>query len=276
MDDASWKHFTTIFPGILKGARFEAGAPPASGKQPPFIAGAFSPDEKYVALSGGGRIPCRAGIWVARVPTLESVQMLHGHQGIHALAWDERTYLLASASNDYTTVMWDCERGDNLFVCGGTHEPIVKGNVAFSNDALYIGETETFVGLHARLLRASLSTGKLETLHTLEKGMAIMELAVDPPTNRWAFVADDFHYGGKATLIADDGTSRALGQGSFIPRWRGGQLALERDDESGQTFASPSGRFVVRADSDRVTLLDAKTGAVLASAEPPGWFSSGR
>ena len=161
MNDPSWTQLAKLFPHMLVGASFSTADLPTPGKAPPFICGAFSPDGTLIALSGGGRIPSRPLIWVARVPSLETVVSLGGHQGVHALAWDPITDLLASASNDYTAVLWDVARHDHVFPGGDDAGPIVKGHVAFGSNVLYVGETEAFEDFHARLLRISLDSGEV-------------------------------------------------------------------------------------------------------------------
>jgi hypothetical protein len=148
MNDAEWKDLTDAFPRLLQSARVEKSLRALKERehQPPLLCGAFSPDGTMIALSGGGRIPSNPAIWIARVPSFETVAALRGHQGVHALAWDPKTGLLASASSDYCAALWDVERGDHVFVCGGNEEPIVKGAVAFGDGVLYSGESESFQG----------------------------------------------------------------------------------------------------------------------------------
>lgn len=210
-DDETWKKLVQSFDRTLVGVAIEdALRPLGEGEgQPPFICGAFSPDGTMIALSGGGRIPSHPAIWVARVPTFETVAALHGHQGVHDLAWDPKTGLLASASNDYCVVCWDVPRGDHLFVYGGDDEPIVKGSVAFGDGVLYIGESEPFLEHAARLLRVDLATGDVETVFELERDggnrLAIDFVAVDPATDAWAFAADDFDYFERPMLVRGRG-----------------------------------------------------------------------
>lgn len=259
MDDAGWKHLTEIFPAVLRGASFvsEAAEVPSGQHQPPLIAGAFSPDGTMIALSGGGRIPSRPAIWIARVPSFETVAMIHGHQGVHDLAWDPVTGLLASASNDYGSVLWDVARKDHLFVCGVDGEPIVKGAVAFGDDVLYVGESEPFEGLAARLLRIDLKTADVAEVVELARGdedtrFAIDHLVVDPRTDAWAIAVDDFDYSGKASILrgrgtnvgekrAVKGTVRALGL-------RGSELLVETDpgdyDLEREVAFAPDGTLV--------------------------------
>jgi WD40 repeat protein len=277
MDDARWSRLTRAFPRLLQGARVGRDPlTPATQNQPPFLCGAFSPDETLIALSGGGRIPCRPAIWVARIPSLETVATLHGHQGVHDLAWHRETGLLASASNDYTVVMWDVDRGDHLFVTGANEEPIVKGRVAFARDALYIGETEAFVGLKAHLLRVSLEDGTICALRELDPGYAVKHLAVDPDTERWAMVVDDFHHGGggaRAKLVrgagagagADGGEQKPAGADVLALGWKAGELVSatsEGDDADYKRAAfSRDGGAVAIAHHSRLVAREVADGA---------------
>ena len=321
MDDAAWKEYEKIFPGRLKGSRVDTSAlPDATEKQPPFICGAFSPDAQLIALSGGGRIPCNPGIWIAKVPSLETAMTLYGHQGVHALAWDAETHLLAAASNDYTAVLWDLQQGDNLFAVGGDDEPIVKGHVAFGKRALYVGETEAF-GLRARLLRVSLDRGTVETLATLQDAkdprarIGITHLAVDPATDRWAYASGNFDDAETTELVV--GSQRtAITEELAAIHWRGGSLVqTPRSPDVDRVAVAPDGQTLFSASGDRViaagptaswsitlpapekekyrtttlltcspggeylavagfgliAILDAKSGALIASRSPPAW-----
>lgn len=210
---ATWKKLTAAFPRMLSGARVEKGlrALAPGEHQPPFICGAFSPDGSMIALSGGGRIPSSPAIWIARVPGFETVAALHGHQGIHGLAWDARTGLLASASNDYCVVLWDVLRGEHLFVCGGDGEPIVKGSVAFGDGVLYVGESEPFEDCSACLLRVDLGSGDVEEVFELgredDRRPVVDDLVVDAATDSWVFVGSDFDRLDEPFLVRGTGTT---------------------------------------------------------------------
>ncbi len=279
MLDDDWNRLTKTFPRVLAGARVETGALPATDeRQPPFICAAFSPDDSLVALSGGGRIPSKPGIWVARVPSLDTHAVLRGHQGVHDLAWDPQTALLASASNDYTCALWDVERRDHLFVCGGDDEPIVKGRLAFGGGALYVGETEAFSGLRPRVLRVPLATGRVEIVHTLAARQAVAAIAVGTDEH-WAIAvrnasASTLIGGQRATKDAGehvlDGELRAMGfrDGALV-------IATTRDD----AVEIHAGDHVVRAhqpeldvasfsvDGQRLALSHGKQLRVLATAD---------
>lgn len=276
MDDASFGALTKAFPRVLQNVRFSTEPLPAPAKkQPPFLCGAFSPDGSMIALSGGGRIPSRPAIWIARVPSFETVASIRGHQGVHSLAWDAATGLLASASNDYTAVMWDVTRRENFFVVGGDEEPIVKGHVAFAGRALFVGETEAFAGLRARLLRVSLDSGKVTTVHT---GKAIKRLAVHP-SGTWAIVEDDFHHPSEDRLIVN-GEARAIDGPVHALGFRGDELACLVGKEkleirigterravdvappNHRASFSPNGDALAIGHAGEVTLVDVASGAV--------------
>lgn len=210
------------------------------------------------------------------MPSFDTVMVIRGHQGVHDLAWDPASGLLASASNDYTCVMWAVEQGDHLFVIGGDHEPIVKGHVAFGNGALYIGETEAFADHRARLLRVSLDAS-LTTLRRLDKGMSIDHLAVDG--DHWAIVEDDFHYRGKPRLVVDGNEQPIAGRLHAIG-WHAGELAQLASDDEGlelrvgrerrridgeapkpRASFSPDGSAVAIGGTSRVRIVDTGSGA---------------
>lgn len=253
----------------------------AGENQPPLLCAAFSPDGAWVALAGGGCIPCHPAIWVAALPNLETVAALHGHQGVHDLAWDPGSGLLASASNDYTVVLWDVPREDHVLACGGDDEPIVKGAVAFGDGVLYVGESEPFEDLASRLLRVDLTTGDttvvLELTTSDGSRLGIQRLAVDPGTDAWAFVydIDAFH---SPQLVQGRGATRAstrkLAEDPCAFAWVQGTLRMGRPTEvDGAVGLAPDGTEVqvtpteVRSARWRTPLSLQRTNVVEVSPE---------
>src|SRR5688572_7068703 len=92
----------------------------------------FSLDGSQVYVAGGGRIPgCDSTIRAWEVPSGREGITCEGHVcGIYDVAVDPRTGILASASEDYSVILWNLELRDAIFLVGGP--PVVKGRVTFA------------------------------------------------------------------------------------------------------------------------------------------------
>lgn len=275
----------------------------------PLLSASFSPDSKQIAFSGGGLWKCTPKIWIARVPSLETVTLLEGHtSGITDLAWGERG--LVSSSADFSVRLWDIETGTSAAIVKGDHRP--KTRLAFGkDDALWIGEAEFIEGKTARLLRASLTTGKVETVRTLPVARIMRKLAVDRVTDRWAYSHMDA-MDWKFPKLAVFGAKQDV-DSDWFPEiyWRDGRLGRvlrEKDVKvaavapSGTVFrargpaiegpgwtmkpgndtfvanvmtCAPDGSLLaITADEGaHAFLLDTKTGAVVTQMEAPALFS---
>jgi WD40 repeat protein len=125
MHDLRWRKLCRQFPYVPRNFRIErvqqrmdTGRPFRSGSRPP-IALAFSPDASSIAVAGGGLIPGAAEIRVFDVASRELRKICHYHRmGVFDLAFDPDTALLASASHDYSVVLWDFDREDAIALVG--------------------------------------------------------------------------------------------------------------------------------------------------------------
>lgn len=214
----------------------------------PLLAAAFSPDGKRIALSGGGLWKCVPKIWIARVPSLKTITMLGGHSsGVTDLVWSERG--LVSASADYTVRLWDVDKGTSASIVKGDHRS--KTRLALGKgDSLWIGEAEFVEGKTARLLRASLKTGTVETVRTLPVARIVRRLAVDRVTDRWAYSHMDA-LDWKFPKLAVEGAKGDV-DSDYFPEiyWRNGRLGrVPREKDVKIAAVSPNGTvFRVRGD----------------------------
>ncbi|MBB02799.1 MAG: hypothetical protein CMJ47_09145 [Planctomyces sp.] len=102
----------------------------------------FSPDDSKLALAGGGRLPwADTTVRIIRLANQKNVQTLYGHAcGIHDVCFDPHSGILASASHDYSVLLWDVENEDVIFFRGEDQK--TKGYCRFTREGslLAIGE----------------------------------------------------------------------------------------------------------------------------------------
>lgn len=154
---------------------------PLQGGSRPVIALAFSSDGTTLAASGGGLIPGAVDIRVFDVPSRELRKICHYHSmGVFNLAFDPGTGLLASASHDYSVVLWELERSDAIFLVGGPDAGISRTAAKFVGTQVVIADGMTFAGARATLTRADLTSGDFQILFELDEGLGIDHLEVLP------------------------------------------------------------------------------------------------
>lgn len=157
----------------------------------------FSADGKRILGAGGGRIPgCDSSIRVWDTATGKELLTCHAHIcGLYDLAIDPRTGILASASEDYSVILWNLEQRDVIFLVGGPR--IVKGSVAFASDRglIAIGETEAFDNRLSSALVIDLDRGEEVFRQKLKRGESISALAISPTGNRLITAVRDFYDG---------------------------------------------------------------------------------
>jgi WD40 repeat protein len=187
MDDVAWKRLTAQFPEVPAKFRMEVVAERAPAGTPivaherPVIALAFSPDSRTVAVSGGGMIPGAATIRVFDVESRTLTRICHAHvMGVFSLAFDPRTGLLASASHDYSVILWELERREAIFLVGEPDGGISRSSVAFVDAHVVVGDGMTFGGEQACLHTIDLATGERTTLFELDGDRGIAHLTRVP------------------------------------------------------------------------------------------------
>lgn len=185
MDDLAWKRLTTHFPRVPRGMRIEHTTRPTPAGAPidaharPILACAFSPDSRSVAVSGGGMIPGAVDVRVLDVASRELRTICGGHvMGVFDLAWDARTGLLASASHDYSVILWDVARSDAIFVVGGEDDYRSRSHVRFTGPELVIADGETFGDARGGLTVVDLERGEVRVVHEVADGHGIGALDV--------------------------------------------------------------------------------------------------
>jgi WD40 repeat protein len=218
MDDSAWQQLCEQFPLAPADFRIERAEQrtkpgrPLQGGNRPVIALAFSPDSTSLAASGGGLIPGAADICVFDVASRELRNICRYHcMGVFNLAFDPRTGLLASASHDYSVVLWALERDDAIFVVGGPDAGISRNAARFIGTRIIIADGMTFAGERATLTTIDLATRNIRVLFELDGDLGIGRLAVLPQEELLIAAIDDQRLPGPAEIrcVTLDGTERA-------------------------------------------------------------------
>jgi len=201
MDELTWKKLTRRFPRSPARFAMEICAERARRWQPieiadrPVIALAFSADGRSLAAAGGGLIPGATAIRVIDVNTRTVRRRCHGHvMGIFDLAFDGRTGLLASASHDYTVLLWDVdERNDAIYLVGDPDAGVSRHRVAFSGSEVVVGDGMTFLGASAWLHSVDLESGNARVILTVDEDgrLGIDQMAVLPGDETIVVALDD-------------------------------------------------------------------------------------
>lgn len=187
MDDLRWRRLTARFrykPANFQIEQLQQKAEPGSplrGGSRAVIALAFSADSTSIAASGGGLYPGAADIRVFDVASRELRRICHYHRmGVFNLAFDPGTGLLASASHDYSVVLWDLERDDAIFLVGGPDAGISRNAARFVGSQVIVADGMTFAGERAALTAFDLATGDINTLFELDGDLGVSQLVVLP------------------------------------------------------------------------------------------------
>jgi WD40 repeat protein len=218
MDDLAWRKLCQRFPRVPRDFRIEqvreqAGpGQPLAGGHRPVIALAFSPDSTMLASSGGGLIPGAVDIRVFDVASRELRKICRYHwMGVFNLAFDPGTGLLASASHDYSVVLWEIERNEAIFLVGGQDDGISRAAAKFVGTQVIVADGMTFGDERAALTRFDLATGEIRTLFELEGDLGIAHLEVLPQDKLVIAAIDDQRLAGPPSeirCVALDGTER--------------------------------------------------------------------
>jgi WD40 repeat protein len=219
MDDLAWRRLCQRFPHVPRDFRIEQvreraepGQPLAGGHRP-VIALAFSPDATTVAASGGGLLPGAVDIRIFDVASRELRKICRYHgMGVFNLAFDPSTGLLASASHDYSVVLWALERNEAIFLVGGPDAGISRAAAKFIGTQVIVADGMTFGDERAALTRFDLATGDIQTLFELEHDLGIANLEVLPQDELLIAASDDQRLAGPPSeirCVALDGTERS-------------------------------------------------------------------
>jgi WD40 repeat protein len=180
--EAFWQKLCQNFPRVPANLAFEIGSAvgPNMKHKTSVLCCLYSLDGASIYAAGGGRLPgCDTSIRVFDSKTRDETLTCKGHGfGIYELALDPRTGFLASASEDYSVVLWNLDQKDAIFLVGG--DPIVKGNVAFAahKSWLAIGESEAYEDCHNSVFVIDLDKGEEVFRHKLPKNKGVSALAI--------------------------------------------------------------------------------------------------
>jgi WD40 repeat protein len=218
MDDSSWRKLCTRFPRVPANfqiervqQRAEPGRPLRGGSRP-VIALAFSPDSASIVASGGGLIPGAVDLRVFSVASRELRKICHYHRmGVFSLTFDPATSLLASASHDYSVVLWEIDRDDAIFVVGGPDSGISRTAARFVGTRVIVADGMTFAGEHAALTTFDLATGDVRILFELDGDLGISNLVVLPQYELLIVAIDRQRSPGRPEIccVTIDGTEQA-------------------------------------------------------------------
>ena len=146
--DAYWRRLSQVFPRVPQELDIETGGADGPDMKIPTspLALQFSQDGEHIIAAGGGRLSgCDSTIRVFDADEGHEMLLCRGHiHGIYSLAVDPHSGFVASASEDFSVILWNLEERDAIFLTGG--EPIVKGDVAFAAEKrrIAIGEKEAY------------------------------------------------------------------------------------------------------------------------------------
>jgi WD40 repeat protein len=171
VDDASWRQLCARFPQVPADfsiervqQRAEPGRPLQGGNRP-VIALGFSPDGSTLVAAGGGLIPGPADIRVFDVASRTLRQICHYHSmGVFRVTYDPGTALLASASHDYSVVLWDLDRDDAIYLVGDPDAGISRAAAGFVGTRVVVADGMTFAGEQAALTTFDMATAEGRTL----------------------------------------------------------------------------------------------------------------
>jgi WD40 repeat protein len=271
--DAYWERLIGAFPRVPSELAFDDGsaAGPAMKHGTSVLSCLYSLHGASIIAAGGGRIPgCDTAIRVFDSETGDETLVCRGHIfGIYELAIDPHTGFVASASEDYSVILWNLERRDAIFLVG--EHPIVKGHVSFCKGRrwLAVGEIEAYEDFQNAAYIIDLDTGDEVFRHDLREKKEIGGLAMPP---------------GGAKLVATINNHQGSPQGTELVCWNvlDGKVEWSRsmsDRNLRQLFFLPNEeRIVASAWVDGFAagyatgayLLDARSGSTLAERILPG------
>lgn len=284
--EAYWHKLCQTFRRVPEKLAFEEGATqgPEMKHDTSALSCLYSLDGERILVAGGGRLPgCDTSIRLFDRKSGKEVLVCRGHVcGIYQIAFDPHTGFLASASEDYSVILWNLEQEDAIFLVGG--DPIVKGLLAFASEKrwLAIGEKEAYEDFVNSVFVIDLDSGSEVFRERVKNGKEVVGLAISADgTTLIASVAGRQHSSPYELIRWDiSGTpwwrrtlfkqgrvvwkhsSRKMAIGNL--RWLHGEehLAAEIMDEEQDEGCSG------------VCLLDARSGKVLAKRLAAGIGSS--
>ncbi|MGF1622347.1 MAG: WD40 repeat domain-containing protein [Rhodomicrobiaceae bacterium] len=156
-------------------------------------------------------IPGAVDIRVFDIASRDLCKICHYHcMGVFDLAFDSDTGLLASASHDYSVVLWDLERNDAIFLVGGPDAGISRSAARFVGGRVVVADGMTFAGERAALTAFDLATGDVRRLFELDEDLGISKLAVSPEHELLIAAIDEPRFPGCSEIlcVTIDGTEQ--------------------------------------------------------------------
>ncbi len=262
--DEYWDELTERFPRSLVDWSIDDGQSPGPEMKhgTSILSCLYSLDGAHIIAAGGGCIPgCDTAIRIWDTDSGRERLVCNGHVcGIYELALHPRTGFLASASEDYSVVLWNLERRDNIFLVGG--DPIVKQHVGFNNEGnlIAIGEGEAYEDFVSAVFVIDLDTAEEIFRHRLKRGYGVSAMAISPDGKRLIFSVQEYQARGDTELSCWDiirvrrewrysFRDTTFAELHFLPGERSIAAAVWTDEETSVTL---SGAFILDAMSGQV------------------------
>ncbi len=196
------------------GSSVGAGGSPGMRHGAAILAIRFLPDETSVVVAGGGYL---AGA-DSKIRVFDSIEerellILEGHaHGIYNLAVDKYSGLVASASHDYSVILWNLEKRDCLVICGADDEQKIRGHVRFAGGGklLVVGDIEYSVHEVSSVRVIDLTTGGDIYWQDLPEHHTVSALSIDEAGTRLFYSFNHYYGAERETLRCIDLTSGAL------------------------------------------------------------------
>lgn len=139
----------------------------------------FTPDDRHLVLGGGGAIPNASGnVAIVEVESGNLRSMLPGHvNGVHDISIDPATGIIASASFDYTLLLWNTQQQEATRI--GTVDTMTKEICQFSpvNSLLAFGEYAYYGGHNNAFYLLDLLNPERYKQFSLPEGQEVTGLA---------------------------------------------------------------------------------------------------
>jgi WD40 repeat protein len=162
-------------------------------------------------VTGGGCLPdCDTSIRIGDAESGRELLVCQGHAcGNYSLAFDPRTGILASASEDYSVILWNLELGDAIFLAGA--DDIVKSHVAFATyrPLAAIAEGKAYEDC-ASVFVIDLASGEEVFRRKLDADQAATAMAFNADGSRVTFAEREFLYGDCSTIQCWDVPSNSV------------------------------------------------------------------
>lgn len=193
-------------------------------------------------------------------------RVCHGHSGgVFDLAFDPRTGLIASASHDYSAVLWEVEGQDDAITLLGDVVGISRHCVAFHGSRVLVGDGETFAGKRASLTAIDLDDGRERVLINLDDARGIRAMGVLHSDGRVVAAIDRIRDTTRSTeirVVSVDGTETA--------RWTVAATVCDLVVLEGDRFAILTGGWDTEDNEVSEIVLWSAAGERIGASRVPG------